>query len=59
MPRCTRAYGKAGNGNEMETENRNRKLKREMETQPLISWCVVFYFRHNSQDMYRAEPASY
>ena len=27
-----RAYGKAGNGNEMETGNGNRKLKTEMET---------------------------
>ena len=29
-----RAYGKAGNGNEMETGNGNWKLKTEMETQP-------------------------
>ena len=28
------AYGKAGNGNEMETVNGNWKLKTEMETQP-------------------------
>ena len=31
------AYGKAGNGNEMEPGNGNWKLKTEMETQPLSS----------------------
>ena len=54
------AYGKAGNGNEMETGNGNRKLKTEMETQPLssrspskIQLLLVFVPRHPS-----AVPAS-
>ena len=56
----TQAYGKAGNGNEMETGNINWELKTEMETQPLsrcspskIQLLLVFGPRHPS-----ALPAS-
>ena len=46
------AYGKAGNGNEMETGNGNWKLKTEMEMQPLSccshSMLLVFIPRHPS-----------